>query len=251
MRKIKSLIALSGIIFVQAACSNIGQEQTERQQVKPKQFLGMYQGLFPCADCPGIEVNLRLRQDSSFIETFLYQDSNGISATEQGRWERKDSLLILLVPPNQQKTAYWIKTDSTLVMLQQDKKEIRGPLAAFYILAKIEPIAPASFSGNYLAGEKGKGAKKLVLTYISKGNFSVAISSEGEEKDCNFKGKGKLVNDQILVPLKEVNAALDGVMSIRLKNGRAEVFAADFGHRSDLVFFCNGKYSLAGDYKKQ
>ena len=60
------------------------------------------------------------------------------------------------------------------------------------------------------------------------------------------------MNDQIEVNLKDLNPALDAVMVIRpLPDGNGlNVFSSKFDQRYDLMYFCGGGGTLAGDYVK-
>ena len=60
------------------------------------------------------------------------------------------------------------------------------------------------------------------------------------------------MNNQIEIGLKALNPALDAVMVIRpLPEGNGlNVFSSKFDQRYDLMYFCSGGGTLAGDYIK-
>ena len=61
------------------------------------------------------------------------------------------------------------------------------------------------------------------------------------------------MNDQIEVKLKTQHPGLDAVMVIRpLPEGNGlNVFSSKFYQRYDLMYFCGGGGTLAGDYVRQ
>lgn len=50
-------------------------------------WAGRYTGTLPCADCPGIEVRLTLRDDGSYHQTTHYIDRQPEPASHTGRFE--------------------------------------------------------------------------------------------------------------------------------------------------------------------
>lgn len=50
-------------------------------------WAGTYEGVLPCADCPGIETRLELRSDGGFELTTRYQDRQPAPQTTRGRFE--------------------------------------------------------------------------------------------------------------------------------------------------------------------
>lgn len=50
-------------------------------------WAGSYVGTLPCADCPGIEVRLTLRDDGSYHQTTQYIDRQPEPASHTGRFE--------------------------------------------------------------------------------------------------------------------------------------------------------------------
>lgn len=238
------------------ACKKTDSMATETPKADSTQVTrtvsGMYEGVLPCADCPGIETTLSFDNDSNVSKTVLYQDSKGAAETEKGKWKLNGPYVEVTFKDNQTEF-YLIKTDSTIAILDQDKKEIQSELASHYILSKEKPIVPKSLNGSYILGEEGKGYyQTLTLTNTKDNEFDVAVTFKAAtKKGCEFKGKGILVNNQIEVNLKDSNPDLKAVMTISVKNNMAVISTSKFNERYDLMYFCGGGGSLAGEYLKK
>ena len=60
----------------------------------PFQF-GTYYGYLPCADCPGINYELTLKEDFTYLEKMLYAERGNKIFTHQGSYEQKDGKIHL------------------------------------------------------------------------------------------------------------------------------------------------------------
>lgn len=49
-------------------------------------FAGIFAGVLPCADCPGIDTTLQLDADGSYVLTETYQESGVAPRTSEGTW---------------------------------------------------------------------------------------------------------------------------------------------------------------------
>lgn len=96
-------------------------------------YEGTYKGVFPAADCPGIETTLTLNADKTFTQHFSYIERN-TSLNEKGVYTLKGNLLTL----NEKNggLSYYKVGENHLRKLDADKKEITGELADNFILIK-------------------------------------------------------------------------------------------------------------------
>lgn len=96
---------------------------------------GEYSGVVPCADCPGIELTLRLDDDLSYEVKRLYIGEHNISFAEEGRfrWLANGSRIVLMDSPAP--NTYLVQ-ENRLVMLNSDGNRIVGEQADHYILEK-------------------------------------------------------------------------------------------------------------------
>ena len=140
----KSLLLFLSCAFFQISCNNHSQRVSEhednnstQQKSLSKTFSGKYSGVTPCADCPGIETTVAFNTDSVFIETLNYLERNS-SFSDTGKWSISNKVITVTFPGKSSERFFLIKSDSTLAMLDADKKEIDGNLAEKYILKKKE-----------------------------------------------------------------------------------------------------------------
>ncbi len=96
---------------------------------------GTYEGVVPCADCPGIEPNLTLNEDNTFELSVLYQDREKKPTVSKGNFTFDATGNIITLDKAGNNTSYKVK-EGCLAMLDGDKKEIEGALKANYILNK-------------------------------------------------------------------------------------------------------------------
>lgn len=117
-----------------------------------------YYGLLPCADCPGIEYEIKFNKDNTFNESMLYLDRDAKPWAEIGTYTlENDSIIVVDRVDNEGFTHFLLKEDNQLVILDKERKEVEGALADFYILSteKVEntelmsePISEYSFQAN-------------------------------------------------------------------------------------------------------
>ncbi|SHF56851.1 NlpE N-terminal domain-containing protein [Bacteroides faecichinchillae] len=96
-------------------------------------YEGTYKGVFPAADCPGIEITLILNKDKTFTLHSVYIDRDS-SFDEKGTYTLKDNILTLKEEGGEE--SYYKVGKNHLSKLMADKKEVTGKLAEHYILNK-------------------------------------------------------------------------------------------------------------------
>lgn len=89
-------------------------------------YEGTYKGVFPAADCPGIETTLTLNPDKTFSLHSVYIDRDS-SFDEKGTYTLKDNLLTLNEEGGE--LSYYKVEENHLRKLTMDKQEITGELA--------------------------------------------------------------------------------------------------------------------------
>ena len=124
----KKVIILACSCFLLAACGNSAKtnnstsaDSTATQVADihnaetSLDYEGTYKGVFPAADCPGIETTLTLNPDKTFTLHSVYIDRDS-SFDEKG--------------------TYYKVEENKVRLLNDDKQEITGALAEHYILNK-------------------------------------------------------------------------------------------------------------------
>ena len=98
---------------------------------------GVYKGILPCADCDGIETEIVINSDLTFVKKIKYlgkEDIKGIEEKGSFSWN-KDGSTIILQGINEESNQYKVG-ENTLTHLDMEGKIIIGDLAQNYILKK-------------------------------------------------------------------------------------------------------------------
>lgn len=95
--------------------------------------------------------------------------------------------------------------------------------------------------------------KVMLLEDLGAGDWRVDIKvKENGTKDvlCDFVGAGYFVDRDLIVPLNNVNPQLKGSLRIRFLDLMAAVYTEDPNDSKEMITFCNGVGSIAGNFKK-
>lgn len=97
---------------------------------------GTYKGLTPCADCEGIETEVTLTRDMTFVIKTKYKGKSDKVFEETGSftWDSKGSN-ITLEGLKGRPTQFFVG-ENTLTQLDMDGNKVTGDLAEKYILKK-------------------------------------------------------------------------------------------------------------------
>ena len=122
------LLALFAIVSI-SSCATAGSIQAG-----PEIWAGVYTGVIPAADGPGIAVRLYLNTDETYELHYLYVDRDSDIYILNGMysWNAKTSLITLDTSPS-----YYRLGEHFITQLDMEGKEITGPLAEDYVLRKI------------------------------------------------------------------------------------------------------------------
>lgn len=218
-------------------------------------FEGLYVGQLPCADCPGIDTKITFFNDSSVAITSEYQDGDGTSLTEWGYWTVQNGLL--KADMGEYSTFYYKQLSDSIISMTDSLGETLPNLAKFYELKKEIPLVGKNFEGNYVMGDTtlvGGYLQNLVIKAIDDRFVNISFNSVGAGKGCEFMSDGKITNNQIEVQLSSQHNKMQSTMTIRFTNterNTLNVFTSEFDDRYDLMYFCGGGGSLAGDYTRR
>ena len=97
-------------------------------------YLGVYTGTLPAADCPGIETTLTLAPDGSYALHLKYIDRDS-EFDEKGAFTVKENLLTL-TPSEGGQPQYYKVEENRLRRLDAEKQPVTGALADNYTLQK-------------------------------------------------------------------------------------------------------------------
>jgi heat shock protein HslJ len=100
-------------------------------------WAGTYHGVLPCADCPGIETIVTLRQQGTFQSRSTYLEREGPVRQQQGRftWSEDGGTVMLEGDP----PARYRVGENRLIALALDGSPVTGTLADKYVLEKLPP----------------------------------------------------------------------------------------------------------------
>ena len=140
----KKVIILACSCFLLAACGNSAKtnnstsaDSTATQVADihnaetSLDYEGTYKGVFPAADCPGIETTLTLNPDKTFTLHSVYIDRDS-SFDEKGTYTLEGNILTLKEEGGE--ISYYKVEENKVRLLNDDKQEITGALAEHYIL---------------------------------------------------------------------------------------------------------------------
>lgn len=97
---------------------------------------GTYEGVLPCADCPGILMRLTLNQNGSYELLTQYLDRQALPSRTRGlfKWHN-DGLRIRLDEAGGEQ--FYFVAEERLFWLQPDGTRVSGPLAEQYVLTRV------------------------------------------------------------------------------------------------------------------
>ena len=97
---------------------------------------GNYLGIIPCADCEGIEYQLKLNKNLSYTLQLLYKGRSEEIIKIEGFYSLSDAFMIVL-DDKAGNMNYLKKIDNNLLLLDKNGIEILGELAEAYVLDRV------------------------------------------------------------------------------------------------------------------
>ncbi|MCX2450645.1 copper resistance protein NlpE [Pedobacter sp. PLR] len=101
-------------------------------------WAGTYTGVTPCADCEGIQTELTLNPDLTYILKTNYMGKDTHFPEDRGtfKWDSTGSKVELLGLKD--RSNLFFVGENTLRQLDMEGKEVTGPLAEKYVLKKVK-----------------------------------------------------------------------------------------------------------------
>lgn len=97
---------------------------------------GNYKGMTPCADCEGIETELTLARDMTFVIKTRYKGKSDKFLEETGRFKWDDKGSNITLEGLKDRPTQFFVGENTLTQLDMNGQKINGELAEMYILKK-------------------------------------------------------------------------------------------------------------------
>ncbi|MBC5775034.1 copper resistance protein NlpE N-terminal domain-containing protein [Pontibacter sp. KCTC 32443] len=145
----------------------------------PGGVIGVWGGVIPCADCPGINYTLSLNEDNTFEETMVYQERDVEPYTRTGTWQIANGIL-QLHGNDSTSTQFDMSIGGELHMLDKQGKRINTNLTDKYKLRKGTNLTE---DNPELWNEK----RKLGIDFIATGNEPGWALEIDLEKGMYFK----------------------------------------------------------------
>ncbi len=98
-------------------------------------WAGTYEGVLPCADCPGIKTVITLKDDHTYTLVREYLESDGTTDNETGKFRFDEASSIVSLELKASVAKYKLM-DTGLIALDSEGKEVTGKLADNYKLTK-------------------------------------------------------------------------------------------------------------------
>ncbi len=111
------LPALAALCLLAACSAEDEAPGTSRAAEPPKP--GLYQGIFPCGDCPGIDTTLWLRPDGTFFLGRTYLDEAGTDGERYhglGRWTWQPAAALLTLRANGPEQVFDVEAGGILTL---------------------------------------------------------------------------------------------------------------------------------------
>jgi uncharacterized lipoprotein NlpE involved in copper resistance len=141
-----SIYLLLALVLCIGGCGNKEKTSVDKSTTTPKtdvhtaqnslDWVGVYQGVTPCASCEGIEVTIELNKDNSYSMSEKYlgeEPSNLFESTGDFSWNDAGNTITL---SNQEPPKQYFVGERYLLRLDTNGEQITGDLADFYRLEK-------------------------------------------------------------------------------------------------------------------
>lgn len=137
MKKISAVCLVMSILF---SCNNSSPEQMPEHDTDTlkhsEPFNGIFTGITPCADCPGINTAVIFSPDGNFSEHLEYLERDE-HFSDSGKWKMQDS--VITATYNEGNKRYFrVLSDSTVELLDGDGKEITGSIREHFLLKRTD-----------------------------------------------------------------------------------------------------------------
>jgi len=101
-------------------------------------YYGTYKGVFPCADCEGIETTILLKENEKYeiAEKYLWKSDSVFR--ESGKFTWSDDGRIITLEGLENRSSQFQVGENKLFQLDMEGNRVTGPLAEKYILEKTD-----------------------------------------------------------------------------------------------------------------
>lgn len=120
------------VLLLGAACAKMGKEKAESVQ-PPTEYFGVYEGLLPAADGPGIQTTLALNQDGTFDLRSEYIGEPDGTFNESGSFTIDGDIVTLELDDF---PVYYRLAPGEARLLDINKQPVTGEMENLYVLVQ-------------------------------------------------------------------------------------------------------------------
>lgn len=133
-------------------------------------YIGIYKGILPCADCQGIQTTLIINENLTYTLLTQYLGKSTKSFEEKGTfyWNDKENMIVL----NDKKNApnMYLVGENMLTQLDFSGNKITGSLATNYVLNKEKNVSDVSKTGDEIQVSEKLNNRMVIKTVIKEVN---------------------------------------------------------------------------------
>ncbi len=149
-------------------------------------YIGLYSGELPCADCAGIKTTLEVNEGFTFILTKIYEGKNPHKDETKGSYSWNDSGNTIILDNLAGEPNRFLVIENGLVQLDLNGERIEGKLANHYILKKMSENEAAKTDAKPNRKRTQIADKKWILSEIN----GELLTKQNEVYYINFDAKG-------------------------------------------------------------
>lgn len=142
MKQLKMFVVMVIVAFTAFSCANNNKSAKsdvidEHSAKISLDWQGTYSGMLPCADCQGIETELTLNDDNTYMLVSTYMGVEPVvSDTLTGKFHwHGNNVHLEGIPENERSSTFKVE-ENRVKHLDLEGNEIIGDLASYYVLAK-------------------------------------------------------------------------------------------------------------------
>lgn len=203
--KIFSLLQL--IIFISCGSKTDQMQTTKTIPIETSKdsialhLIGKYEGLMPCADCEGIQYSLLLQKDKNFQSKYIYKGKDVPPVDNNGKWSLIGDSILFLQSTGDVPAYMKIYRNDSLVMLDESKQRMTGPLQGMFVFRKVtDENGSSEIPAVTMVLEElnGKKIEESEFNQIPEIMIDAANSTAGGITGCNrFNGSVKVTKNNI------------------------------------------------------
>lgn len=182
------MLAVAALLAVGCKEKNSKTDATEKVTLEQKDYIGTYKGVYPAADCPGIDVTLSLCPDSVMLLHISYQEEpNGITDIK-GTYSLDGFVVTLKGADDEIVPTKFRVEGEKLLALDDDGNERAGEDARLYDLDRKGGEVPTLPIETVYSNEKAGQLAVKNMKGLYEENY-IAVTSDKFEgpKTQNFK----------------------------------------------------------------